>query len=88
MHINELIDIDKLKIEYSHRQHKYEKLKDEVKLQLFRKNFKKTSSGLGIGLTIVKKILESYNGQIIIEDRIANNYSKGCKFILLIPEVI
>ena len=63
-------------------------IKDEVKLQLFRKSFKKTSSGLGIGLTIVKKILESYNGQIIIEDRIANNYTKGCNFILLIPEVV
>ncbi len=62
-------------------------IKNEVKVDLFKKRFQKTSEGLGIGLTIVQKIIDSYGGKIWVEDRIANDYSKGSNFILLIPEV-
>ena len=43
---------------------------------------------MGIGLTLVKKAIETYNGQIWVEDRIAGDYSKGSNFIILIPEGI
>ncbi|MFX1322659.1 MAG: PAS domain S-box protein [Promethearchaeota archaeon] len=50
-------------------------------------NTNKTVSGMGIGLSLVKKIIETYNGQIWVEDRVKGEYSKGSKFIVLIPEV-
>jgi len=49
-------------------------------------NTNKTVSGMGIGLSLVKKIIETYNGQIWVEDRVKGEYSKGSKFIVLIPE--
>ncbi|MFW9988316.1 MAG: ATP-binding protein, partial [Candidatus Odinarchaeota archaeon] len=47
----------------------------------------KGSKGMGIGLSLVKKILKEYNGKIWVEDRVKDDYSKGSKFILLIPEI-
>jgi signal transduction histidine kinase len=42
--------------------------------------------GIGLGLTLVNKIIEAYNGKVWVEDRVKGDYSKGSKFILLIPE--
>ena len=42
---------------------------------------------MGFGLSLVKKILEGYNGKIWVEDRIQGDYTKGSNFIVLIPEV-
>ncbi len=44
--------------------------------------------GLGLGLSLTSKIIESYQGKIWIESRIKGDYSKGSNFIVLIPEVI
>ena len=41
---------------------------------------------MGLGLSLVKKIIESYHGQIWVEDRFEGDYSKGSNFIVLIPE--
>lgn len=43
----------------------------------------KRIGGMGLGLSLVKKIIEKYNGQIWIEDRIKGDYSNGSKFIIL-----
>ena len=40
----------------------------------------------GLGLSLIKKVIESYNGKIWVEDRIKGDSSKGSNFILLIPE--
>jgi PAS domain S-box-containing protein len=45
----------------------------------------KGSKGMGIGLSLVKKIIKGYGGKIWIEDRVKNDYSKGSNFILMIP---
>ena len=62
---------------------------DANKEIIFQRAFKtdKTVSGMGIGLSLVKKILATYNGQIWVEDKIKGDYSKGSNFIVLIPEV-
>lgn len=43
---------------------------------------------LGLGLSLVSKIMEKYNGQIKIEDKIKGDYTKGSNFIILIPAVV
>lgn len=63
---------------------------DERKGNLFQEKFcnKKGSKGLGVGLTLVKKIIDNYNGQIWVEDRVKKDYSKGSIFTILIPEAV
>ena len=58
--------------------------KEEIFLRAYNKD--KSISGLGLGLSLVKKISETYNGQIWVENRIEGDHSKGSKFVLLIPE--
>ena len=48
----------------------------------------KDLSGMGLGLSLVSKIIESYKGMIWVEDKIEGDYTKGSNFIILIPEVI
>ena len=47
----------------------------------------KGSKGMGIGLSLVKKIMKGYNGKIWVEDKVKGDFSKGSNFILLIPEI-
>ena len=53
-----------------------------------RYNREKDTSGIGLGLSLVKKIIETYNGRIWVENRIFKDYTKGSKFILLIPKCL
>ena len=48
----------------------------------------KSVRGGGLGLSLVKKIVELYNGQIIVKDRVKGDHTKGSNFILFLPEVI
>ena len=61
---------------------------DNRKQMIFKRGNRelKGSKGMGIGLSLVKKILMSYNGKIWVEDKVNGDHSKGSKFILLIPE--
>jgi len=51
-------------------------------------NKDKNIKGLGFGLSLVKKIVERYQGEIWIEDRIKGDYTKGTNFIILIPKAV
>ena len=60
-------------------------LKKEV---LFKEGFRieKGTKGMGLGLSLVHKIIQMYNGKIWVENKIKEDFTKGCKFIILIPE--
>ncbi|MBD3337535.1 MAG: PAS domain S-box protein [Candidatus Lokiarchaeota archaeon] len=45
----------------------------------------KSVSGIGLGLSLVKKILDNFNAEIYVQNRIPNDYTKGSNFILLFP---
>jgi PAS domain S-box-containing protein len=47
----------------------------------------KGTKGMGLGLSLVKRILESFNGKIWVEDKIKGDYSKGSNFVILLPEL-
>ena len=48
----------------------------------------KGTKGMGFGLTLVNKLIKTYNGKIWVEDNVEGNYTQGSKFIILIPESI
>ncbi|MFX0025815.1 MAG: sensor histidine kinase, partial [Candidatus Hermodarchaeota archaeon] len=62
---------------------------NEMKEKVFQRgyNHKGIIKGLGLGLTLVKKVVGIYNGQIWAEDKVDGDYTQGTKFIILIPEV-
>ena len=61
---------------------------DKRKEKIFQRGFMEDKSlrGMGLGLSLVKKIIDSYNGQIWVEDKIQGDHSKGSNFIISIPE--
>ncbi|MBY9014285.1 MAG: PAS domain S-box protein [Candidatus Lokiarchaeota archaeon] len=60
---------------------------NERKENIFQKGHKKDeyTKGMGIGLTLVKILIDRYHGFIWVEDKVPGDYSKGSNFILLIP---
>ena len=63
---------------------------DEMKEVVFKSVIKHRDKvkGMGLGLLLVKRILDNYNGEIWVEDKIKGDYTKGTNFIILIPEVV
>ena len=63
---------------------------DQRKSQLFSDSMRKPSEseGLGLGLSLVKKVIQAHNGLIWVENRIKEDYSQGSNFVILIPEVM
>ena len=47
----------------------------------------KGSKGMGLGLSLVSKILQIFKGKIWVEDKIKGDYSKGSNFIIILPEI-
>jgi PAS domain S-box-containing protein len=60
---------------------------DKMREKIFSRNQKLNynSKGMGIGLYLVKKIIEAYNGEIWIEPRVKGDPSKGSIFSLVLP---
>lgn len=62
---------------------------DDIKEGLFERYKCRDAKtpGTGLGLYIVKSLVDSYHGKIWAEDRVPGDYSKGAKFIILLPKV-
>lgn len=60
---------------------------DVVKPKLFNRFLRGTTKakGKGLGLYIVKSLLEKCDGSVKVEDRVPGDYSKGAKFTVAIP---
>jgi signal transduction histidine kinase len=43
---------------------------------------------MGIGLSLVKKIIEEYTGKVWVENRIKGDHTKGSNFIVLLKQEI
>ncbi|MFX0070885.1 MAG: sensor histidine kinase, partial [Candidatus Hermodarchaeota archaeon] len=62
---------------------------DFKKESIFMRGMKeyKSVSGIGLGLSLVKKILENYNAEIYVENRIREDYTKGSNFIIVFSQL-
>lgn len=56
-------------------------ISDENKMYVFEPKFTTKNSGMGLGLGIIKKIIENYNGTITFE----SEENKGTTFTVLLP---
>ena len=58
---------------------------DQLKEQIFLRLYKKRKKGIGIGLSVVKRIIERYRGEIWVEDKVKGDYKQGSLFIVMLP---
>ena len=60
---------------------------DSRKELIFKRGYRelKGSKGMGLGLSLVSKILTIFNGKIRVEDRVKGDYTKGSNFNILLP---
>lgn len=63
-------------------------IKDHRKVSVFNRLERGDSDihGSGLGLTLVKQIVESYGGRVWIEDRIKGDPAQGCDFVIILPK--
>jgi K+-sensing histidine kinase KdpD len=63
-------------------------IQDDHKKDIFYKDYKKDKSngGIDFGISLVKKIIESYGGKIWVENHFLGNDSKGNTNIILLKE--
>jgi len=59
--------------------------KTSIFKRLERAGAEKIVYGFGLGLTLVKNIIKSYDGRIWVEDRVDGDYTQGSNFVLLLP---
>jgi signal transduction histidine kinase len=62
---------------------------DEKKRGLFdiRQRGKARISGRGLGLYIVKTLIDEFDGEVWVENRVPGDYTKGSRFVILLPEI-
>ncbi len=58
--------------------------KGEIFDRLSQGRMRALRTGLGLGL--VKTLVESFGGHIRVEDRIKGDHSRGCRFVVLLPD--
>ena len=58
---------------------------DEQKKKLFARLELKKSGGSGIGLTLVKRIIDRYNGDVFVRNRVDGEIESGTCFIVRLP---
>ena len=59
---------------------------DARKEIIFQRSSEKSVSGRGLGLSLVKNIINYYDGDILVKNRIRGDYTKGSNFIIFIPK--
>ncbi|TFF99602.1 MAG: HAMP domain-containing histidine kinase, partial [Promethearchaeota archaeon] len=64
-------------------------IRDERKENIFQRDYfdEEKGKGIGLGLSLVKRILDTYNATIEVENRIREDYHRGSNFILKIPRL-
>ena len=61
---------------------------DDMKIKIFDRGIGEARSvrGMGIGLSLLKIIMDEYDGKIYVEDKVSGDYNQGSNFIILLKE--
>jgi PAS domain S-box-containing protein len=61
----------------------------EMKRRLFNRfeHGSTPASGKGLGLYLVRKLIEGYGGQVWVEDRVPDDHTRGSRFVIVLPLV-
>jgi PAS domain S-box-containing protein len=60
---------------------------DDFKGRIFNRILKGTdkAKGMGLGLYLVKSLVESYGGKVWVGDRVFGDHTKGARFVVMLP---
>ena len=60
---------------------------DDIKPVIFNRmqRGRTTARGYGLGLYLVKNILDIFGGRVWVEDRVPGDHTKGARFVVLLP---
>jgi len=60
---------------------------DEMKKKLFHRFQRGTTKaqGKGLGLYLVRALVEGYHGRVWVEDRVQGDHTKGSRFVIMLP---
>ncbi|CAJ36574.1 PAS domain-containing sensor histidine kinase [Methanocella arvoryzae] len=61
---------------------------DEAKDAVFYRIGKSTSHGMGLGLYIVKSLVEGYGGKVSVGDRVIGDHTRGARFVVMLPAAV
>jgi signal transduction histidine kinase/DNA-binding NarL/FixJ family response regulator len=61
-------------------------VKDKIFMRFQRGATK--AHGKGLGLYLVKRLVEDYKGKVWVEDRVPGEYMKGTRFVVMLPAAI
>ena len=62
-------------------------ISDSMKKELFERFYSK-AKGSGLGLSIIKTLVERYKGKIWVGDRIYEDYTQGTTFGMIFPAAL
>ena len=62
---------------------------DELKSKIFKRfqRGKTNASGRGLGLYLVKTLVEEFKGKVWAEDRVTGDHTKGSRFVIMLPSI-
>ena len=60
---------------------------DETKARLFTRFHRgdTKATGKGLGLYLVRTLVEAFHGMVWAEDRVPGDYTRGCRFVVILP---
>ncbi len=60
---------------------------EELKKRLFGRAQRGTTkaTGRGLGLYLVKNLVDDFHGKVWVEDRVPGDYTKGSRFVVMLP---
>ncbi|BAI60126.1 putative histidine kinase [Methanocella paludicola SANAE] len=62
---------------------------DDLKPRIFTRRIHSgaRTRGSGLGLFIVKSLVDSYGGRVWVEDRVKGDHTKGARFVVMLPAI-
>ena len=60
---------------------------DDLKDKIFNRKLKGSTRarGMGLGLYLVRSLVESFGGRVWVEDRVKGDHGQGARFVVLLP---